>query len=170
MHKHTQIHNTTHTHLFLWNVGTSHRCNAFYTVQTVCAIALHLNLDPPKKPHSVWFISVLKYGDMGKCPHKSPSPRNTRHTGVIIQIYVLMSHKMHTYMYNIYIYIYVCIYINDILNCEMFIHHVVVSSIYVELLLLSLKLFQYFIERIIRKIWEWKYGVEMSLTVTKKTL
>ncbi len=34
----------THTRLFLWKVGTSHRFNGFYTVQTVCAIALHLNL------------------------------------------------------------------------------------------------------------------------------
>ncbi len=31
----------------------------------------------PKKPHSVWFISVLKSGDMGQCPEKSPSPCNT---------------------------------------------------------------------------------------------
>ncbi len=46
-----------------------------------------------KKPHSVWFISVLKSGDMGQCPHKSPSPCNTCHTCVIIQIYVLICHK-----------------------------------------------------------------------------
>ncbi len=47
---------------------------------------LHLNLAltgdcafllSPKKPHSVWFISVLKSGDMGQCPEKSPSPCNT---------------------------------------------------------------------------------------------
>ncbi len=25
----------------------------------------------------VWFINLLKYGDMGTCPHKSPSPCNT---------------------------------------------------------------------------------------------
>ncbi len=31
----------------------------------------------PKKTHSVWFISVLKSGDMGQCPEKSPSPCNT---------------------------------------------------------------------------------------------
>ncbi len=30
--------------LFLWFTGTLHRRNGFYTVQTVCAIALHLNL------------------------------------------------------------------------------------------------------------------------------
>ncbi len=60
---------------------------------------LHLNLAltgdcafqlSPKKPHSVWFISVLKSGDMGQCPEKSPSPCNTC---VIIQIYVLICHK-----------------------------------------------------------------------------
>ncbi len=31
----------THTR-FLWFTGTFHRRNGFYTVQTVCAIALHL--------------------------------------------------------------------------------------------------------------------------------
>ncbi len=47
---------------------------------------LHLNLAltgdcafqlSPQKTHSVWFISVLKSGDMGQCPEKSPSPCNT---------------------------------------------------------------------------------------------
>ncbi len=32
----------THTCWFLWFTGTFHRRNGFYTVQTVCAIALHL--------------------------------------------------------------------------------------------------------------------------------
>ncbi len=32
----------THTRWFLWFTGTLHRCNGFYTVQTVCAITLHL--------------------------------------------------------------------------------------------------------------------------------
>ncbi len=33
----------THTHVYLAiQMGTSHRRNGFYTVQTVCAIALHL--------------------------------------------------------------------------------------------------------------------------------
>ncbi len=36
-------HTHTHTHtLFLWFTGTLHRRNVFYTVQTVCAITLHL--------------------------------------------------------------------------------------------------------------------------------
>ncbi len=36
-------HTHTHTHtLFLWFTGTLHRRNGFYTVQTVCAITLHL--------------------------------------------------------------------------------------------------------------------------------
>ncbi len=42
-----------------------------------------------KKTHSVWFISVLNYGDTDKSPHKSPSPCNTY---VIIQICVLINH------------------------------------------------------------------------------
>ncbi len=37
------FHRHTHTHIvFLWFTGTLHRRNGFYTVQTVCAIALHL--------------------------------------------------------------------------------------------------------------------------------
>ncbi len=35
-------HTHTHTCWFLWFTGTLHRRNGFYTVQTVCAIALHL--------------------------------------------------------------------------------------------------------------------------------
>jgi len=47
-HTHTHTHTLTlartHTCWFLWFTGTFHRRNGFYTVQTVCAIALHLNL------------------------------------------------------------------------------------------------------------------------------
>ncbi len=68
-HTHTQTqthtHTRTHTHAcwFLWFTGTFHRRNVFYTVQAVCAIALHLNLALtgdgcisifPQKTHSVW--------------------------------------------------------------------------------------------------------------------
>ncbi len=51
------------------------------------------------KTHSVWFISILKNGDMGQYPDKSPSPCNTH---VIIQIYVLhLSQKCtHTYIHT----------------------------------------------------------------------
>ncbi len=41
-HTHTHAHTHTHTCWFLWFMGTLHRRNGFYTVQTVCAIALHL--------------------------------------------------------------------------------------------------------------------------------
>ncbi len=41
---HTHTHTHTHTRWFLWFTGTLHRRNGFYTVQTVSAIALHLNL------------------------------------------------------------------------------------------------------------------------------
>ncbi len=44
-HAHTHAtHTHTHTHScwFLWFTGTFHRRNGFYTVQAVCAIALHL--------------------------------------------------------------------------------------------------------------------------------
>ncbi len=54
-----------------------------------------------KKTHSVLFINLLKNGDMGKCPHKSPSPCNTCHTHVFIQICVLICHKnTHTHTHT----------------------------------------------------------------------
>ncbi len=65
-------HTHKHTCWFLWFMGTLHRRNGFYTVQTVCALALHLNLAltgdgvfqlTPQKTHTVWFISILNYGD-----------------------------------------------------------------------------------------------------------
>ncbi len=75
----------------------------------------------PQITHSVGFISVLKSGDMGQCPHKSPSPCNTCHTCVNIQIYVLICHKTthtytHTYTHihthiHTYIHTYIYIYI-----------------------------------------------------------
>ncbi len=46
-----------------------------------------------KKNLTLLFINLLKNGDMGKCPHKSPSPCNTCHTHVFIQICVLICHK-----------------------------------------------------------------------------
>ncbi len=77
-HKHTHTHTNTHTHThtcwLLWFTGTLHRRNGFYTVQTVCCPTptLHLNLAltgdgafllSPPKMHTVWFISILNYGD-----------------------------------------------------------------------------------------------------------
>jgi len=42
-HTHTYTHTHTHTHSLAYVVSrTLHRRNGFYTVQTVCAIALHL--------------------------------------------------------------------------------------------------------------------------------
>ncbi len=41
-HTHAHAHTHTHTCWFLWFTGTFHRRNGFYTVQAVCAIALHL--------------------------------------------------------------------------------------------------------------------------------
>ncbi len=41
-HRHTLTLTHTHACWFLWFTGTFHRRNGFYTVQAVCAIALHL--------------------------------------------------------------------------------------------------------------------------------
>ncbi len=72
----THSHTHTHTCWFLWFTGTFHRRNGFYTVQDCMCYCptptLHLNLALTgdgaflfslKKTHSVWFISVLNYGD-----------------------------------------------------------------------------------------------------------
>ncbi len=86
----------------MWWTGHSFFCEK--GGQTVCAIALHLNvaltgdgaflLSPPKT-HSVWFISIFNYGDMGQCPEKSPS---SCHTHINIQIHVLICHtRVHTH-------------------------------------------------------------------------
>ncbi len=66
----------THMCWFLWLTGTLYRRNGFYTVQSVFSITLHnptLKLIPhrkfraillsQKKKKSVWFISLLNYGD-----------------------------------------------------------------------------------------------------------
>ncbi len=85
-HTHTHTHTHTKTCWFLWLTGTFHRRNGFYTVQTVFSIALHLNLPLTrnivhfyflKKTHSVWFISLLNYGDTEIVLHKSPAPCNS---------------------------------------------------------------------------------------------
>ncbi len=55
-----------------------------------------------KKTNSVWFISLLKYEDMGKCPHNSPSPCNTYVIPMSLYNFVLICHK-NTYTRTLYI-------------------------------------------------------------------
>ncbi len=64
--QHTHTH--THTHIvFLWFTGTLHRCNGFILYKLY--VLLPYTYPTPKlSPHrrqfkSVWFISVLNYGD-----------------------------------------------------------------------------------------------------------
>ncbi len=131
-HSHTRTHTLTlthtHTHTcwFLWFTGTFHRRNGFYTVQAVCAIALHLNLALTgdgaflfslKKTHSVWFISVLNYGDTENvlinhlllvipmsypwhytnvCPHK---PHKHAHTHTHTDTHTHRHTRTHTHIY-----------------------------------------------------------------------
>ncbi len=79
-YKHTHTHTNTHT-LYLWKAGTSHRCNGFYTVQTVCVITLHLHLAltgdcsfllSPQKTHSVWFYEHFEKWGHGAMSWKVP--------------------------------------------------------------------------------------------------
>ncbi len=56
----THAHTHTHTCWFLWFTGTFHRRNGFYTVQTVCAIALHQRFSiPVLAPHRSTYFSCL---------------------------------------------------------------------------------------------------------------
>ncbi len=82
-----------------------------FILYKLCAIALHLNLaltgncisTLPQKTHSVWFISVLKSGDMGQCPHKSPSPCNTYVIPMSLYKFMSSCHKnaqMHTHIHT----------------------------------------------------------------------
>ncbi len=59
-HTHTHPHTHHHTRWFLWFTGTFHRRNGFYTVQTVCAIALHL-------PYTQGRGKVFYVGGAGCC-------------------------------------------------------------------------------------------------------
>ncbi len=87
--------------------GKSLRRNVFYTVHTVSAIALHLNFaltgectslhsikKKKKKKNNLCMLykHFEKWGH-GQYPHKSPSPCNTCHTLVIIQMHVLFCQK-----------------------------------------------------------------------------
>ncbi len=69
-----QSHTHTHTPTHLWFTGTLHRRNGFYTVQTLCAIALHQPYPLQetmcifrfsKKHYLVCFLSLLNYGYTG---------------------------------------------------------------------------------------------------------
>ncbi len=102
-------HTHTHTHMLVFMVyGDFHRRNGFYTVQTVCAIALHLNLAltgdgafilSPKK-HSVWFISILNYGDTENVLINHLLLVMPMSYHVIIQICVLNHINAHTHTHT----------------------------------------------------------------------
>ncbi len=87
-----------HTQSGICGLRGLHWRNGFYTVQTVCAIALHLNLAltgtlcifwfSKKTPFSMFFKPFGLRGHR-QCPHKPPSCFNTH---VIIQICVLINH------------------------------------------------------------------------------
>ncbi len=92
LYKHTH----THTNSHLWFTGTLHRRNGFYTVQTACAIALHLNLALTgdfstflKKKSLCMIYKRFELRWHRQCPHKPPSNCNTY---VIIHICVLINH------------------------------------------------------------------------------
>ncbi len=84
---HARTHARTHVCWFLWFMGTLHRRNGFYCTNHIFyrpTTTLHLPLTGNfvhfyflKKTHSVWFISLLNYGDTEIVLLKSPSPCNT---------------------------------------------------------------------------------------------
>ncbi len=95
---------STHTRWFLWFTRTFHRRNGFllYKLYVLLPYTYHTpKLSPhrrrcisifPQKTHSVWFISVLNYGDTDKSPHKSPSPCNTYVIPMLLYKFVLINH------------------------------------------------------------------------------
>ncbi len=95
-HTHTHKHTRTHAHTHTPSLSHTHT---------------HSQETFPPKTQFVWFISVLKSGDMEQCPEKSPSPCNTCHTCVIIQIDVLICHKNARKHTHTHIHTYMAIYI-----------------------------------------------------------
>ncbi len=98
-HTHSHTHSHTHTHT-VWSailVGTPHRRNGFYTVQTVFSITLRLNLPLTgnsrhflifKKLYSVLFISLFPHGDL-----KNVHTRST-FTGITILVGIFGPHNV----------------------------------------------------------------------------
>ncbi len=118
VYEHRHTHTETHTHVCFcekWGhpIGVMFlsctNCMCYFPTPKLSphTSAFLLPPPPPQKTHSVGFISVLKSGDMGQCPEKSPSPCNTC---VIIQIHVLICHKnacththTHTHTHTLYL-------------------------------------------------------------------
>ncbi len=109
---HSLSHTLTHTHVCFCELWGYLGVMVFILYKLYFLFSVFLNLPltgnfvhfyflKKKKTHSVLFINLLKNGDMGKCPHKSPSPCNTCHTHVFIQICVLICHKnKHTHTHR----------------------------------------------------------------------
>ncbi len=90
----------------MWFTGTLHGHNGFYTVQTICTIALHVNLALTgdfvhfllKKPHHlVCFLSLLVSRGHRQCPHKPPS---CYYTDLILINHIYQFSHTHTHTHT----------------------------------------------------------------------
>ncbi len=84
-------------------MGTLHRRNGFYTVQTVFSIALHLSLPLTgnillfqifNTLHSLWFISLFPDGDQKNVPTRS------KFTGITILVETFGPHNVMSTRYT----------------------------------------------------------------------
>ncbi len=100
----THTHARTHTCCFLWFTGTLH-----FILYKLYVLLPYTYPTPKLSPHrrdcepSMIFMIYKRFELWGhwKCPHTSPSPCNTCHTHVIIQIFVLINNiNMHTHTHT----------------------------------------------------------------------
>ncbi len=142
----THGHAHAHTRCFLWLTSILHRRNGFYTVQSIFSITLHLNLPLTgnfvqfyflKKTLSVWFISVLNYGDTENvlinhlllvismsypchytnlCTHKLHEHART-HTHTHMHTYA-HTHTTHTHTHTLFTYPHVVPNLTDFLQWD----------------------------------------------------
>ncbi len=109
----THTHTHTHTHVRYcekWGLSIGVMVFILYKLYVLLPYTYPI---PKLSPHRRLYISTfpqktspcmiykrLKSGDMGQCPEKSPSPCNTCHTCVIIQIYVLILSQKRTHTHT----------------------------------------------------------------------
>ncbi len=104
-HTHTHTHKHTHTHVGFYGLRGLSIGVMVFILYKLYVLLPYTYPTPKLSPHRRLCISIFpqknslcmiykcfKLWGHWKCPHKSPSPCNTCHTHVIIQICVLINH------------------------------------------------------------------------------
>ncbi len=107
---HTHTHTHTHTRWFLWFLSIGVMVFILYKLYVLLPYTYPTpKLSPHRRLHFYFppknsLCMIYKHFELWehwKCPHKSPSPCNTCHTHVIIQISVLINHiNTHTHTHT----------------------------------------------------------------------